>query len=199
MGKALIAGLALLVGTGGVTVGLPAFMPPPAMTAPLGAARIGQPGSPFGSACQPVVTQPYGPTALVGEPTIEGRLFHTGIDLACPLGTPIHSLTAGVARVVTGWSADSCCVKVGGGFGNSVVVETTMSLGGEPPQRYFIRYAHLLGEIAVSDGQAVAAGDLLGFEGSSGFATGPHLHFEIDRGAPRVEASIDPSALLALS
>jgi murein DD-endopeptidase MepM/ murein hydrolase activator NlpD len=45
----------------------------------------------------------------------------------------------------------------------------------------WVRYAHLEA-VLVSDGDLVAPGTVLGLEGSTGFSTGPHLHFEVDRG-----------------
>jgi murein DD-endopeptidase MepM/ murein hydrolase activator NlpD len=147
-----------------------------------------QAGDPFGGACHPVVTQPYGPTTLVGEPVIGGVLFHTGIDLACPAGTPVHTVTDGTAHVTLGW---------GGGFGNNVDVELLTRLPGDTsPQTYFVRYAHLLPDVVVADGALVHAGQVVGFEGSSGFSTGPHLHFEVDHGQPLVSDSINPAPLL---
>jgi murein DD-endopeptidase MepM/ murein hydrolase activator NlpD len=59
----------------------------------------------------------------------------------------------------------------GGGFGNKVQVRV-----GD----LWIRYAHLE-TVLVGDGDP-APGTVLGLEGSTGFSTGPHLHFEIDRG-----------------
>jgi murein DD-endopeptidase MepM/ murein hydrolase activator NlpD len=53
-------------------------------------------------------------------------------------------------------------------------------------------YAHL-GSIAVNDGQAVRAGTLLGSVGSTGWATAPHLHYEVRRGS----VNLDPSPFLA--
>ncbi len=150
---------------------------------------VAKAGEPFGGACRPVVTQPYGPTTLIGEPVIGGRLFHTGVDLACPLGTPVHSVTDGMAHVTEGW---------GGGFGNNVVVQLVSRLPGDvSPQTYFVRYAHLLPDIPVPDGSVVHAGQVIGFEGSSGFSTGAHLHFEVDRGRPVVADSIDPAPLVS--
>ena len=156
-----------------------------------------RPGDPFQGACRPVLTQPYGPTTLVGEPIVNGVRVHTGIDLACSAGMPVHSLSDGLAHVTAGCvdGVQSC----GGGFGNNVVVELHGQLAGDAaPQRYFVRYAHLA-ELAVADGQVVHPGDLLGLEGETGFATGPHLHFEIDRGVASVANSIDPSVLVVLS
>lgn len=143
------------------------------------AALAGQvtPGDPFAGGCKPTVTQPYGSSNLVGEPVINGIRTHTGIDLACAAGAPIHTIATGVAHI----SWDS-------GFGNSVIVAT----GG-----YVIRYAHLSGP-AISDGTPVQAGDVIGWEGSTGFSTGPHLHFEVDRGAPLVQDAVDPRPYLTV-
>jgi murein DD-endopeptidase MepM/ murein hydrolase activator NlpD len=172
----LLVLLTVVIAAATVAVGLP------------GGATAAAPGDPFAGACRPVVTQPYGPTTVIGEPVIDGRPFHTGIDLACPAGTPVHSVTGGLARVTHGWS---------GGFGNNVVVEADLRLpGADSPQRCFIRYAHLLEDIVVGDGAVVTMGELIGFEGSTGFSTGPHLHFEVDRGQPSVLDSVDPAPLL---
>jgi murein DD-endopeptidase MepM/ murein hydrolase activator NlpD len=147
----------------------------------------GRPGDPFAGACRPVVTQPYGPTTNPLEPIIGGQRFHTGIDLACPEGTPVHTVTDGIAHVTLGW---------GGGYGNNVVVEVEMQLPGDlVAQHYFVRYAHL-DTVLVADGAVVRDGDLVGLEGSTGNSTGPHLHFEVDRGAALATSSIDPAPLL---
>jgi murein DD-endopeptidase MepM/ murein hydrolase activator NlpD len=52
--------------------------------------------------------------------------------------------------------------------------------------------------VLVSDGDQVASGTVLGLEGSTGFSTGPHLHFEVDRGCPAVTCSIDPAEPISL-
>jgi hypothetical protein len=95
--------------------------------------RLAQPTVPVGRlAVAPIycrglaVTQPYGPTTLDGEPALFGFAhFHTGIDLACPAGAPVVSVTHGVAHVTLGW---------GGGYENNVQVQV-----GD----LWIRYAHL--------------------------------------------------------
>jgi murein DD-endopeptidase MepM/ murein hydrolase activator NlpD len=156
-----------------------------------------RPGDPFAGACHPAVTQPYGPTDFTAEPVLGGVHFHTGIDLACAEGVPVRSLTEGLAHVTSGCvvGAEAC----GGGWGNSVVVEVVTRLAGDlGPQHYFVRYAHLDG-VVLADGALVHAGDLLGFEGATGLATGPHLHFEVDRGAASIADSINPAPLLEVS
>ena len=148
------------------------------------------PGDPFAGDCAPVITQPYGPTEFVGEPIIGGVRFHAGIDLACPAGVAVHSVTAGLAHAATGRN---------GGYGNNVVIELVTHLSGDAtPQPYFVRYAHLQDVGLVPDGTLISAGQVVGLEGSSGFSTGPHLHFEIDRGRPDARHSIDPAPFLKL-
>jgi murein DD-endopeptidase MepM/ murein hydrolase activator NlpD len=61
----------------------------------------------------------------------------------------------------------------------------------------WIRYMHLEA-VLVNDGDRVAPGTVLGLEGSTGFPTGPRLHFEVDRGCPAVTCSIDSSNLISL-
>lgn len=96
---------------------------------------------------------------------------HTGIDLAAPTGTPIRAANGG--RVIfAGWS--------NWGYGNAVVIEhgpVTSTL-----------YGHM-SSVGVGCGQFVNAGDVIGFVGSTGNSSGPHLHFEIRNG----EDPIDPS------
>ncbi len=95
-----------------------------------------------------------------------GRL-HGGIDIGAPLGAPIGAAKAGRVSFV-GWDAD--------GYGNWVIVDH----GGGMTTRY----AHMsTGTVAVSVGDMVEAGDLIGGIGSTGRSTGPHLHFEVRSGA----------------
>ena len=88
-----------------------------------------------------------------------GRL-HAGLDTAAPTGTPIYACWGGRVAVA-GWQ---------GGYGNAVVIDHG---GGQATL-----YAHQ-SVIAVSVGQAVNAGQLIGYVGSTGNSTGPHLHFEV--------------------
>src|SRR5205814_4038671 len=104
-------------------------------------------------------------TVRLGEPNVPSgpiRHFHTGIDIGADYGTPVAAADAGVVSLVNlGW---------GGGYGNYVLV--THGSG------FATLYAHL-SAISVSEGQGVRRGQVLGAEGSTGFSTGPHLHFEI--------------------
>jgi murein DD-endopeptidase MepM/ murein hydrolase activator NlpD len=111
------------------------------------------------------ITQLFGCTDFLGEPydpSCPTRHFHTGLDIGCSFGTPIGAADSGVVSYVNyGW---------GGGYGNFVVM--THGNG------FATLYAHL-SSIAVTAGQPVRRGQVIGAEGSTGFSTGPHLHFEI--------------------
>lgn len=85
---------------------------------------------------------------------------HHGVDIAAPWGTPVRAAAAGTV-VYAGWF---------GGYGKLVVVDHGGGIA--------TLYGHL-SSIAVSAGQPVAAGDLVGRVGSTGYSTGPHLHFEV--------------------
>lgn len=123
-----------------------------------------------------VVTQGFGCTTVALEPLDAGcpsRHFHSGIDLAAPAGTPVYSVTAGTASVIAATTGYGLHVLVDGGNGMVVL------------------YGHLAGA-AVESGALVSAGALIGWVGSTGNSTGPHLHFEVRR----FGAAVDPSAWL---
>jgi hypothetical protein len=147
-------------------------------------------GNPLGPDCpHPPISQGFGPSTLQGEPAAHGYAhFHTGIDLACPFGTPIREIGAPGILTLNPAGPQN-------GFGNEPVVETRTTSG----DHYFVRYGHLdaFGP-GLHSGQAVKPGDLLGYEGCTGYCTGPHLHFEVDSGSLSVAASIDPRSWLAL-
>jgi murein DD-endopeptidase MepM/ murein hydrolase activator NlpD len=148
------------------------------------------PGNPLGPDCPyPPISQGFGPSTLQGEPAAHGYAhFHTGIDLACTFGTPIREIGApGILTLNP--------VAQSGGFGNEPVVEIRTTSGGH----YFVRYGHLDAFApGLHSGQAIKPGDLLGYEGCTGYCTGPHLHFEVDDGSLNVTASINPASWLAL-
>jgi murein DD-endopeptidase MepM/ murein hydrolase activator NlpD len=88
-----------------------------------------------------------------------GRM-HEGIDLGASYGTPISAAAAGVV-IYAGWE---------GGYGNLVVIDHGGGLA--------TAYGHQ-SQIAVATGQSVAQGQIIGYVGSTGHSTGPHLHFEV--------------------
>lgn len=92
----------------------------------------------------------------------DGRRFHGGIDITCvgALGKPIYAAEAGTVQT------SSSSVS----YGNSIVITHSLQLK--------TRYAHML-SFAVKDGQSVGRGQLIGYCGSTGNSSGPHLHFEV--------------------
>ncbi|TYQ31529.1 LysM peptidoglycan-binding domain-containing M23 family metallopeptidase [Pseudanabaena sp. UWO310] len=104
-----------------------------------------------------------------------GRV-HQGIDIAAPIGTPVLAASTGVVDYA-GWSD--------GGYGNMIDIRH--------PDGTITRYGHL-NEIHVKEGQSVSQGQLIAAMGSTGFSTGPHLHFEI---RPNGGSAVDPMAFLA--
>lgn len=86
------------------------------------------------------------------------KKMHRGVDFGAPMGAPVYAVLDGVVSNA-GWN---------GGYGNQIA----LTHGNEASS-----YAHLSG-IVVKPGQKVTKGQLIGFIGSTGLSTGPHLHFE---------------------
>ncbi|MPV35851.1 peptidoglycan DD-metalloendopeptidase family protein [Georgenia subflava] len=109
-------------------------------------------------------TSPYGVRA---DPFGRGRSMHTGTDMAAPLGTPIHAVADGVVTYV--------------GDGKDGRSPTLVTIKHEVDGEHFESwYNHMYpGDVHVSVGQKVSAGDVIAAVGSNGNSTGPHLHFEI--------------------
>ena len=94
------------------------------------------------------------------HPVFGYRSCHTGIDLAAGTGIPIAAAATGIVTAVTTLRA----------YGRVVVIAHNGGLS--------TMYAHM-SRFNVNVGQGVAVGDTIGFVGSSGWSTGPHLHFEV--------------------
>lgn len=94
------------------------------------------------------------------DPFGRGSKFHHGIDIAGAYGTPVYATASG--QVIN--------ASYRGGFGNLVIIRHGYGF-----ETY---YAHLSG-FAVSTGQWVKRGQVIGYMGRSGTATGPHLHYEV--------------------
>ncbi len=108
------------------------------------------------------ITQPFGPSNVTLEPPFGPyKHFHTGVDLAAPLGTPVMAAADGIV-VAVGHSSS--------GYGNFVVIAHGGGIA--------TLYGHLL-QSNVNIGDPVARGEVIGLEGSTGFSTGPHVHFEL--------------------
>ena len=95
------------------------------------------------------------------HPVYGYQLMHNGVDLACPQGTPIYATRAGTVTTASyqeGGAGYYVSINHGDGFGSI--------------------YMHMT-HYVVSTGQSVSAGQLIGYVGSTGVSTGPHLHFGI--------------------
>ena len=106
------------------------------------------------------------------HPILGFSRMHSGTDLAAPWGSPIYAV------------ADGVVVSVGphGGHGNYVRLEHGGGTG--------TGYGHM-SRFAVSSGMRVRAGQVIGYVGSTGLSTGPHLHYEVFRNG----VSIDPMSM----
>ena len=118
------------------------------------------------------MVQGFGPTDFSLEPPLTYRgafypHFHSGLDLAAPLDSPVHAAADGVVVLATA-TTDGAGHLVG--YGNYVVIAH--------PDGFVTLYGHL-NSAAVHEGQVVHQGEIIGQEGSTGLSTGPHLHFEI--------------------
>ena len=104
------------------------------------------------------ITSEFGPRNYAPDP------IHTGIDFAAESGTPIYAAMDGIVLLR---------LSSPGGFGNHIILYH----GGEVTTMY----AHMssFGDYQVGD--PVSRGDVIGYVGSTGLSTGPHLHFEYQK------------------
>ena len=108
------------------------------------------------------------------HPVYKYALMHNGIDMACPQGTPIYATRAGTVTTASyqaGGAGYYVSINHGDGFSSI--------------------YMHMTNYV-VSSGQSVAAGQLIGYVGSTGVSTGPHLHF----GVSYAGAYVNPMAYI---
>ncbi len=112
------------------------------------------------------ITQYYGPTSFYLEPSYDGyRHFHTGLDMARGCGTPIKAAANGVVA-----ASGQPLYPYDRGFG------VIINHGGGVQTWYW----HMEARVIVHPGQAVSRGQVIGYEGATGFATGCHLHFAVN-------------------
>jgi murein DD-endopeptidase MepM/ murein hydrolase activator NlpD len=113
---------------------------------------------PFVAPVPQCVNSPFGRQSYYeGRPSLN---YHRGLDLNSPPGTPVHAVAAGTVRIARMMQYPGGTVGIDHGQG---VVST---------------YFHL-SKVAAEEGAVVKAGDVVAYTGSTGFATGPHLHFGI--------------------
>ncbi len=115
-----------------------------------------------------VLTSGFGPRK---HPLLNTVRIHKGVDWAAPIGTPVFAAFDGTVA----FAGD------GQGYGNLIRLRHKGNKA--------TNYAHLNGFAAgISKGATVKAGDVIGYVGTTGLSTGPHLHFELYRG----KAAVDP-------
>jgi murein DD-endopeptidase MepM/ murein hydrolase activator NlpD len=118
------------------------------------------PGAPAHCDTRPVpgpIVSGFGPRV---DPISGAQGFHPGDDLQATYGTPIHACRSGMVVIASAQ----------GGYGNAVVIDHGGGMA--------TLYGHQ-SRLAVSPNQHVNAGDVIGYVGATGYATGPHLHFEV--------------------
>ncbi|MGE5540940.1 MAG: murein hydrolase activator EnvC family protein [Bacillota bacterium] len=107
-------------------------------------------------------------TQYFGKTTDSGRLYangtHNGVDFAAAIGTPVHAALAGTVVEINQGAVQNCQ------YGKWVLVKHANGLS--------TLYAHL-SQISVAKGQTVSTGQVLGYSGMTGYATGPHLHLTV--------------------
>jgi murein DD-endopeptidase MepM/ murein hydrolase activator NlpD len=104
------------------------------------------------------MTSPFGVQRYMnGKPT--GN-FHGGLDQRSPAGTPVHAVDAGIVKIVRDWNLHGQTVGIDHGQGLESM------------------YLHM-SKLAVAEGAAVRKGDVVGYVGSTGRSTAPHLHWSL--------------------
>lgn len=111
------------------------------------------------------LTQEYGATSFATRGGYKGK-WHNGIDFGGPIGAPIYAAEAGT--VIGVGNQDKYCYR--GAYGKYVVIKHDNNLT--------TLYSHMSLQV-VNTGNTVSRGQLIGYIGKTGYATGPHLHFTV--------------------
>lgn len=113
------------------------------------------------------ITQYFGKTDFANaHPQLYNGAGHNGIDLRASIGTVVKSSLRG--KVIGTGNTDTVCP--GASYGKWVLIEH--------PNGLSTLYAHL-SLIKVESGQQISTGEMIGYSGNTGYATGPHLHFTV--------------------
>ena len=119
-----------------------------------------------GELCWPLPGHTY-ISCNFGDDDAYGNSGHRGTDIPAPEGTPILAAHSGTV-IISGWNNS---------YGNQVLLDNGAGLS--------TRYAHMT-QTAVTAGEAVTAGQVIGYVGNTGDSTGFHLHFEVMQNGARV-------------
>ena len=103
------------------------------------------------------------------DPIYKTRKAHLGLDFASPSGTPIYATADGIIKFA-GFSAN--------GYGNHVIINHGFG--------YETLYGHMV-RVSAAQGQQVKRGQVIGYVGSTGKSTGPHLHYEVHKSGVQVD------------
>ncbi len=104
------------------------------------------------------MTSPFGVQRYMnGKPT---GSFHAGLDQRSPAGTPVRAVDGGIVKIVREWNLHGRTVGIDHGQGLESI------------------YLHM-SKLAVTEGDAVKKGDVVGYVGSTGRSTAPHLHWSM--------------------
>lgn len=117
------------------------------------------------------IIKPHSPNELIYSETMDDWRIHNGVDIACPIGSDIVSAERGVVK----------SVKYDINYGNTVIVES---------DEYTLIYSSLSSEVAVSEGETISKGQLIGKSADScmiEICDEPHIHFEMAKNNTQVD------------
>ncbi len=103
------------------------------------------------------------------HPIYKTSIMHQGIDFTASIGTEIYATGNGVVEKVE---------AMGRGYGNNVVINHGFG--------YETLYAHM-SKFKVRPGQRISRGDIIGYVGSTGSSTGPHVHYEVMKNGQKID------------
>jgi murein DD-endopeptidase MepM/ murein hydrolase activator NlpD len=103
------------------------------------------------------------------DPIYKTPKSHMGLDFAAPTGTPIYATSDGIIKF-SGFSTN--------GYGNHVIISHGFG--------YETLYGHMV-RVSATQGQQVKRGQVIGYVGSTGKSTGPHLHYEVHKSGVQVD------------